>query len=75
MRPQEDGAAVGSAGGADGRAAPVLATNTFTPSGLAISSHNKPGILSVKVTLGESRGKKEKMPAENERETALREHC
>lgn len=75
MRPQEDGAAVGPAGGADGRAAPVLAINTFTPNDLAISSHNKPGIISVKVTLGKSRRKKEKMPAENERETALREHC
>lgn len=42
---------------------------------VAISSHNKPGIISVKVTLGGSGRKKEKIPAENERENTLRERC
>lgn len=70
LRPQEDRVALGSAGGADGRATPVLAINTFTPSGLAVSSHNRPvsshnrpGVLSAKVTLGESMGKKKNQNA------------
>lgn len=59
LKPQGDRAAVGSAGGLCRWAAPVLAVNMgLQQSKAVLSSHNKPRLISVKVTPGGRRRKK-----------------